>query len=156
MMTYNIDLADRSFITAEGSDEPFVISSSGNNTETLVLYISSKKYDLSRIRVLFANGMDMAEVRLNEVRGRGCAVTVPARLLKAGCLDITITLRGGTLVLKKWTVTPIRILETDEGVQLSSYVKELEDKIKELKTEVENLTNRVAVLEDKNSNLFKL
>lgn len=156
MMTYNIELADRSFITAEGSDEPFVISSPGNNTETLVLYISSKKYDLSRIRVLFANGMDMAEVRLNEVRGRGCAVTVPARLLKAGCLDITITLRGGTLVLKKWTVTPIRILETDEGVQLSSYVKELEDKIKELKTEVENLTVRVVDLEEKNTNLFKL
>lgn len=155
-MTYNIELADRSFITAEGSDEPFVISSSGNNTETFVLYISSKKYDLSRMRVLFANGMDMAEVRLNEVRGRGCAVTVPAKLLKAGYLDITITLRGGTLVLKKWVVTPIRILETDEGVQLSSYVKELEDKIKELKAEVENLTVRVVDLEGKNTNLFKL
>ena len=59
-------------------------------------------------------------------------------------------------MLKKWVVTPIRILETDEGVQLSSYVKELEDKIRELKTEVEHLTIRVTALEEKNTNLFKL
>lgn len=155
-MTYNIELTERSYVSAEGSEEPFVISSSGDNLETLILYISSKKYDLSRLRILFANGMDMAEVRLNNTQGKSCSITVPARLLKAGYLDITITLRGGTLVLKKWVVTPIRILETDEGVQLSSYVKELEDKIEEFKTEVENLTIRVAELEEKNTNLFKI
>lgn len=155
-MTYNIELTERSYVFAEGSEEPFIISSSGNNSEPLTLYISSKKYDLSRVRIVFSNGMEIAEVRLNNTQGRSCFVTVPARLLKAGCLDITITLRGGTLVLKKWVVTPIRILETDEGVQLSSYVKELENKIRELKTEVENLTIRVTDLEEKNTNLFKL
>lgn len=155
-MTYNIELTEHSYVSAECSEEPFVISSSGNNAEPLVLYISSKKYDLSRLRILFTNGMEIAEVRLNDIQGRSCFVTVPAKLLKAGYLDITITLRGGTLVLKKWVVMPIKILETDEGVQLSSYVKELEDKIKELKTEVENLTIRVADLEEKNTNLFKL
>jgi len=155
-MTYNIELTERSYVSAEGSEEPFIISSSGKNTEPLTLYISSKKYDLSRVRIIFTNGMDIEEIRLNNVQGKSCFVTVPVKLLKAGYLDITITLRGGTLVLKKWVVTPIKILETDEGVQLSSYVKELETKVRELRTEVENLTIRVAELEDKNTNLFKL
>lgn len=155
-MTYNIELTERSYVSAEGSEEPFIISSSGNNSESLMLYISSEKYDLSRLRILFTNGMEITEVRLNDTQGKSCFVTVPAKLLKAGYLDITITLRGGTLVLKKWVVTPIKILETDEGVKLSSYVEELEDKIRELKTEVENLTIRVAELEEKNTNLFKL
>ena len=79
-MTYNIELTERSYVSAEGSEEPFIISSSGNNSEPLTLYISSKKYDLSRVRIVFSNGMEIAEVRLNNTQGRSCFVTVPAKL----------------------------------------------------------------------------
>ena len=128
-------------------DAPFFMPLSEDG-EKLILRFKSE-YDLSKMYVTLSNGNEADNFRLVKNDSEEYIITVPDKLIKAGFLDITVILKGGTLTLKKWIISPIRITETEEAVKLSSYVAELE-------TRLTALEERVKELEDKNTNLFKL
>lgn len=144
-MIYDIQLQNLSYVGVD--DAPFFMPLSEDG-EKLILRFKSE-YDLSKMYVTLSNGNEADNFRLVKNDSEEYTITVPDKLIKAGFLDITVILKGGTLTLKKWIISPIRIAETEETVKLSSYVAELE-------TRLTALEERVKELEDKNTNLFKL
>ena len=144
-MIYDIQLKNLAYVGVD--DAPFFILFSEDG-EKLILRFKSE-YDLSKMYVTLSNGNEADNFRLVKNDSGEYTIAVPDKLIKAGFLDITVILKGGTLTLKKWIISPIRIAETEEAVKLSSYVAELE-------TRLTALEERVKELEDKNTNLFKL
>ena len=69
-------------------------------------------------------------------------IEVPKELLKAGKIDLTVSLRDGMKLLKKWVVSPLLISEYDEDLAVSDFLKNIEDKITRLEARVKTLEEK--------------
>ena len=119
-----------------------------NQNKPLELEVESS-YDFERMYFYFKNNGAESVVRGKKGSDGSQIIEVPKELLKAGKIDLTISLRDGMKLLKKWVVSPLLISEYDEDLVVSEYLKTIEDKIT-------RLNERVKALEEKNDNLLKL
>lgn len=119
-----------------------------NQNEPLELEIKSS-YDFERMYFYFKNNGAESVVRGKKGSDDSQIIEVPKELLTAGKIDLTVCLRDGMKLLKKWIVSPLLISEYDEDLIVSDYLKTIEDKITKLEA-------RVKALEEKNDNLLKL
>ena len=119
-----------------------------NQNEPLELEVKSS-YDFERMYFYFKNNGAESVVRGKKGSDGSQIIEVPKELLKAGKIDLTVSLRDGMKLLKKWFVSPLLISEYDENLIVSDYLKNIEDKITQL-------NERVKALEEKNDNLLKL
>ena len=116
--------------------------------EPLELEVESS-YDFERMYFYFKNNGVESVVRGKKGSDGSQIIEVPKELLKAGKIDLTVSLRDGMKLLKKWVVSPLLISEYDEDLVVSDFLKNIEDKIIKL-------NERVKALEEKNDNLLKL
>lgn len=119
-----------------------------NQNEPLELEVKSS-YDFERMYFYFKNNGAESVVRGKKGSDGSQIIEVPKELLTAGKIDLTVSLRDGMKLLKKWVVSPLLISEYDEDLVVSEYLKTIEDKITKL-------NERVKALEEKNDNLLKL
>ena len=119
-----------------------------NQNESLELEVKSS-YDFERMYFYFKNNGTESVVRGKKGSDGSQIIEVPKELLTAGNIDLTVSLRDGMKLLKKWVVSPLLISEYDEDLVVSDFLKNIEDKITQL-------NERVKALEDKNDNLLKL
>nr|DAJ60131.1 MAG TPA: hypothetical protein [Caudoviricetes sp.] len=119
-----------------------------NQNEPLELEVKSS-YDFERMYFYFKNNGAESVVRGKKGSDGSQIIEVPKELLTAGKIDLTVSLRDGMKLLKKWVVSPLLISEYDEDLVVSDYLKNIEDKITKL-------NERVKALEEKNDNLLKL
>ena len=119
-----------------------------NQNEPFELEIESS-YDFEKMYFYFKNNGAESVVRGKKSLDGSQIIEVPKELLTAGKIDLTVSLRDGMKLLKKWVVSPLLITEYDEDLVVSEYLKTIEDKITKLET-------RVKALEEKNDNLLKL
>lgn len=119
-----------------------------NQNEPLELEVKSL-YDFERMYFYFKNNGTESVIRGKKGSDGSQIIEVPKELLKAGKIDLTVSLRDGMKLLKKWFVSPLLISEYDEDLIVSDFLKNIEDKITQL-------NERVKVLEEKNDNLLKL
>lgn len=119
-----------------------------NQNEPLELEVESL-YDFERMYFYFKNNGAESVVRGKKGSDGSQIIEVPEELLTAGKIDLTVCLRDGMKLLKKWVVSPLLISEYDEDLVVSEYLKNIEDKITQL-------NERVKALEEKNDNLLKL
>ena len=119
-----------------------------NQNEPLELEVESS-YDFERMYFYFKNNGVESVVRGKKGADGSQVIEVPKELLTAGKIDLTVSLRDGMKLLKKWVVSPLLISEYDEDLVVSNYLKNIEDKITKLEA-------RVKALEEKNDNLLKL
>lgn len=119
-----------------------------NQNEPLELEVKSS-YDFERMYFYFKNNGAESVVRGKKGSDGSQIIEVPKELLTAGKIDLTVCLRDGMKLLKKWFVSPLLISEYDEDLVVSEYLKTIEDKITKLEA-------RVKALEEKNDNLLKL
>lgn len=119
-----------------------------NQNEPLELEVKSS-YDFERMYFYFKNNGAESVVRGKKGSDGSQIIEVPKELLTAGKIDLTVCLRDGMQLLKKWVVSPLLISEYDEDLVVSDYLKTIENKITKLEA-------RVKALEEKNDNLLKL
>lgn len=119
-----------------------------NQNEPLELEVKSS-YDFERMYFYFKNNGAESVVRGKKGSDGSQIIEVPKELLKAGKIDLTVSLRDGMKLLKKWVVSPLLISEYDEDLAVSDYLKNIEE-------QMVKLNERVKALEEKNNNLLKL
>lgn len=119
-----------------------------NQNEPLELEVKSS-YDFERMYFYFKNNGAESVVRGKKGSDGSQIIEVPKELLKAGKIDLTVSLRDGMKLLKKWVVSPLLISEYDEDLVVSDYLKNIEE-------QMVKLNERVKALEEKNDNLLKL
>lgn len=119
-----------------------------NQNEPLELEVKSS-YDFERMYFYFKNNGTESVVRGKKGSDDSQIIKVPKELLTAGKIDLTVSLRDGMKLLKKWVVSPLLISEYDEDLIVSDFLKNIENKITQL-------NERVKALEEKNDNLLKL
>lgn len=119
-----------------------------NQNEPLELEVKSS-YDFERMYFYFKNNGAESVIRGKKGLDGSQIIEVPKKLLTAGKIDLTVSLRDGMKLLKKWVVSPLLITEYDEDLVVSDYLKNIENKITQL-------NERVKALEEKNDNLLKL
>lgn len=141
-MRRTISLDSMTFIGVDNM--PFDV----NQNEPLELEVKSS-YDFERMYFYFKNNGAESVIRGKKGSDGSQIIEVPKELLTAGKIDLTVSLRDGMKLLKKWVVSPFLIFEYDEDLVVSDYLKNIEDKITQL-------NERVKALEEKNDNLLKL
>ena len=119
-----------------------------NQNEPLELEVKSS-YDFERMYFYFKNNGAESVVRGKKASDGSQIIEVPKELLTAGKIDLTVSLRDGMKLLKKWVVSPLLITEYDEDLFVSDYLKNIEE-------QMVKLNERVKALEEKNDNLLKL
>lgn len=119
-----------------------------NQNEPLELEVKSS-YDFERMYFYFKNNGKESVVRGKKGSDGSQIIKVPKELLTAGKIDLTVSLRDGMKLLKKWVVSPLLISEYDEDLFVSDYLKNIEE-------QMVKLNERVKALEEKNNNLLKL
>lgn len=119
-----------------------------NQNEPLDLEVKSS-YDFERMYFYFKNNGVESVVRGKKGSDGSQIIEVPKELLTAGKIDLTVSLRDGMKLLKKWVVSPLLISEYDEDLVVSDYLKNIEE-------QMVKLNERVKALEEKNDNLLKL
>lgn len=119
-----------------------------NQNEPLELEVESS-YDFERMYFYFKNNGAESVVRGKKGSDGSQVIEVPKELLTAGKIDLTVSLRDGMKLLKKWVVSPLLISEYDEDLVVSDYLKNIEE-------QMVKLNERVKALEEKNDNLLKL
>lgn len=119
-----------------------------NQNEPLELEIKSS-YDFERMYFYFKNNGVESVVRGKKGSDGSQIIEVPKELLTAGKIDLTVSLRDGMKLLKKWFVSPLLISEYDEDLVVSDFLKNIEE-------QMVKLNERVKALEEKNDNLLKL
>jgi hypothetical protein len=119
-----------------------------NQNEPLELEVKSS-YDFERMYFYFKNNGAESVVRGKKGSDGSQIIEVPKELLTAGKIDLTVSLRDGMKLLKKWVVSPLLISEYDEDLVVSDYLKNIEE-------QMVKLNERVKALEEKNDNLLKL
>lgn len=119
-----------------------------NQNEPLELEVKSA-YDFERMYFYFKNNGAELVVRGKKGSDGSQIIEVPKELLTAGKIDLTVSLRDGMKLLKKWVVSPLLISEYDEDLVVSDYLKNIEK-------QMVKLNERVKALEEKNDNLLKL
>ena len=119
-----------------------------NQNEPLELEVKSS-YDFERMYFYFKNNGAESVVRGKKGSDGSQIIEVPKELLKAGKIDLSVSLRDGMKLLKKWVVSPLLISEYDEDLVVSDYLKNIEE-------QMVKLNERVKALEEKNDNLLKL
>ena len=119
-----------------------------NQNEPLELEVKSL-YDFERMYFYFKNNGTESVIRGKKGSDGSQIIEVPKELLKAGKIDLTVSLRDGMKLLKKWVVSPLLISEYNDDLVVSDFLKNIEDKITQL-------NERVKALEEKNDNLLKL
>lgn len=119
-----------------------------NQNEPLELEVKSSN-DFEKMYFYFKNNGAESVVRGKKGSDGSQVIEVPKELLTAGKIDLTVSLRDGMKLLKKWVVSPLLISEYNENLVVSDYLKNIEDKITQL-------NERVKALEEKNDNLLKL
>lgn len=130
------------FVGTDG--EPFDL----NLKENFTLKIETP-FDFEKMFFFFKNNGEESYLRGEKDRNGEAIVTVPKNVLKVGRIDLTVQLREGMKLLRKWVVSPLLISKCNENLSVSDYLKTVETKISELE-------KRVQALEEKNDNLFKL
>nr|DAH30534.1 MAG TPA: hypothetical protein [Caudoviricetes sp.]DAR07116.1 MAG TPA: hypothetical protein [Caudoviricetes sp.] len=116
--------------------------------EPLELEVKSS-YDFEKMYFYFKNNGAESVVRGKKGADGSQIIEVPKELLTAGKIDLTVSLRDGMKLLKKWVVSPLLISEYDEDLIVSDYLKNIEE-------QMVKLNERVKALEEKNDNLLKL
>lgn len=119
-----------------------------NQNEPLELEVKSS-YDFERMYFYFKNNGVESVVRGKKGSDGSQIIKVPKELLTAGKIDLTVSLRDGMKLLKKWVVSPLLISEYDDDLVVSDYLKNIEE-------QMVKLNERVKALEEKNDNLLKL
>ena len=119
-----------------------------NQNEPLELEVKSL-YDFERMYFYFKNNGVESVVRGKKGSDGSQIIEVPKELLTAGKIDLTVSLRDGMKLLKKWIVSPLLITEYNEDLVVSDYLKNIEE-------QMVKLNERVKALEEKNDNLLKL
>lgn len=119
-----------------------------NQNEPLELEVKSL-YDFERMYFYFKNNGAESVVRGKKSSDGSQVIEVPKELLTAGKIDLTVSLRDGMKLLKKWVVSPLLITEYNEDLFVSDYLKNIEE-------QMVKLNERVKALEEKNDNLLKL
>ena len=119
-----------------------------NQNEPLELEVKSS-YDFERMYFYFKNNGAESVVRGKKGSDGSQIIEVPKELLTAGKIDLSVSLRDGMKLLKKWVVSPLLISEYDEDLVVSDYLKNIEE-------QMVKLNERVKALEEKNDNLLKL
>lgn len=119
-----------------------------NQNEPLELEVKSS-YDFERMYFYFKNNGIESVVRGKKGSDGSQIIEVPKELLTAGEIDLTVSLRDGMKLLKKWVVSPLLISEYDEDLAVSDFLKNIEE-------QMVKLNERVKTLEEKNDNLLKL
>lgn len=119
-----------------------------NQNELLELEVKSS-YDFERMYFYFKNNGAESVVRGKKGADGSQIIEVPKELLTAGKIDLTVSLRDGMKILKKWVVSPLLISEYDDDLVVSDYLKNIEE-------QMVKLNERVKALEEKNDNLLKL
>lgn len=119
-----------------------------NQNEPLEIEIKSS-YDFERMYFYFKNNGAESVIRGKKGSDGSQIIEVPKELLKAGKIDLTVSLRDGMKLLKKWVVSPLLISEYNEDLFVSDYLKNIEE-------QMVKLNERVKALEEKNDNLLKL
>lgn len=141
-MKRTITLDSMTFVGVENM--PFDV----NQNEPLELEVKSS-YDFERMYFYFKNNGAESVVRGKKGADGSQIIEVPKELLTAGKIDLTVSLRDGMKLLKKWVVSPLLISEYDEDLVVSDYLKNIEE-------QMVKLNERVKALEEKNDNLLKL
>lgn len=119
-----------------------------NQNESLELEVKSS-YDFERMYFYFKNNGAESVIRGKKGSDGSQVIEVPKELLTAGKIDLTVSLRDGMKLLKKWVVSPLLISEYNEDLFVSDYLKNIEE-------QMVKLNERVKALEEKNDNLLKL
>lgn len=119
-----------------------------NQNEPLELEVKSS-YDFEKMYFYFKNNGAESVVRGKKGSDGSQIIEVPKELLTAGKIDLTVSLRDGMKLLKKWFVSPLLITEYDEDLVVSDFLKNIEK-------QMVKLNERVKALEEKNDNLLKL
>ncbi len=141
-MKQTISLDSMTFVGVDNM--PFDV----NQNEPLELEVKSS-YDFERMYFYFKNNGAESVVRGKKGSDGSQIIEVPKELLTAGKIDLTVSLRDGMKLLKKWVVSPLLITEYDEDLFVSDYLKNIEE-------QMVKLNERVKALEEKNDNLLKL
>jgi len=141
-MKQTISLDSMTFVGVDNM--PFDV----NQNEPLELEVKSS-YDFERMYFYFKNNGAESVVRGKKASDGSQVIEVPKELLTAGEIDLTVSLRDGMKLLKKWVVSPLLITEYDEDLFVSDYLKNIEE-------QMVKLNERVKALEEKNDNLLKL
>ncbi|HAQ28559.1 MAG TPA: hypothetical protein DCQ76_02135 [Ruminococcaceae bacterium] len=141
-MKQTISLDSMTFVGVDNM--PFDV----NQNEPLELEVKSS-YDFERMYFYFKNNGAESVVRGKKASDGSQVIEVPKELLTAGKIDLTVSLRDGMKLLKKWVVSPLLITEYDEDLFVSDYLKNIEE-------QMVKLNERVKALEEKNDNLLKL
>lgn len=140
-MKQTISLDSMTFVGVDNM--PFDV----NQNEPLELEVKSS-YDFERMYFYFKNNGAESVVRGKKASDGSQVIEVPKELLTAGKIDLTVSLRDGMKLLKKWVVSPLLITEYDEDLFVSDYLKNIEE-------QMVKLNERVKALEEKNDNLLK-
>lgn len=104
----------------------------------------STDYHLSDIIVVYANGTHIItkhHSNLNEI-------PVPKEMLKAGVLNVKVTLLALGVAVKSWNVEPIILKELDKGFEAYAEIEELKTQLCEKNQMIDNLLCRVKVIEE--------
>lgn len=141
-MKQTITLESMTFVGVDNM--PFDV----NQNEPLELEVKSS-YDFERMYFYFKNNGTESVVRGKKGSDGSQIIEVPKELLTAGKIDLTVSLRDGMKLLKKWVVSPLLISEYDDDLVVSDYLKNIEE-------QMVKLNERVKALEEKNDNLLKL
>lgn len=141
-MKQTITLESMTFVGVDNM--PFDV----NQNEPLELEVKSS-YDFERMYFYFKNNGAESVVRGKKGSDGSQIIEVPKELLTAGKIDLTVSLRDGMKLLKKWFVSPLLISEYDEDLVVSDFLKNIEE-------QMVKLNERVKALEEKNDNLLKL
>lgn len=141
-MKQTITLESMTFVGVDNM--PFDV----NQNEPLELEVKSS-YDFERMYFYFKNNGVESVVRGKKGSDGSQIIEVPKELLTAGKIDLTVSLRDGMKLLKKWVVSPLLISEYDDNLVVSDYLKNIEE-------QMVKLNERVKALEEKNDNLLKL
>ena len=102
--------------------EPFLLPG------TLTLKFNAIGYDMQNAFISIQNGTIKGHYRYKK------EFVIDEKFLFSGKLNITVHLYMDEKVVKEWHVLPLKIVETEFGIQCFDFLTELEKKIESLET----------------------
>ncbi len=115
--------------------EPFLLP------DVLELQFVAKGYDMRNVFVSMQNGTIKKHERL-----KGDTLVVDNELLFAGYLNIRVSAYMGGEIAKIWDIYPLKLVETNYGIETFDYIKIIEDKVDTLQEQVNELKKQHEII----------
>ena len=117
------------------NSEPFLLPD-----ELKLEFTSNKDYNLDNAFITLYNNSEKTHEKLTN------PYVVKDNLLFGGLLTGKVTSYVGDVLVKTWTILPLKLVETDKGTEVKDYVSTIEERVAELENQVQRLNKQHEII----------